>query len=265
MARTRGSWNSPSIWVAGAAAAAVATLTGYLMFSGDDSASSTPAKGGTGSSVSSPASSPSAYEAPKDWTEPERWVALPQGQRTDARGSEVGFPHTVEGAVAMMVAGNTTVIEGERTTADEQLRLLRSYFGKGDQSEANAEKVRLTARQADKMLARKAGVSPGQPLPPGAYMRTHVVGYQLIQASPDEVSAWVLARVTQKNGEMAKESGSYTRTLVAAQWEGTDWKVTSAALGRALQATNGKSRPQMAAPGDSAFNKAGWTAIREAS
>ncbi|MGA5425166.1 hypothetical protein ACPCKX_33720, partial [Streptomyces lavendulocolor] len=121
----------------GAVAAAAGTLTGYLMFSGGDSASSTPARGGT--SISSPVGPLPSYADPQDWTEPERWVALPRGQRTDAGGSEVGFPHTVEGAVAMLKAANTTVIEGDRSNVDEQLRIYRSYVGKVDQSASNAE------------------------------------------------------------------------------------------------------------------------------
>ncbi|MGA5425172.1 hypothetical protein ACPCKX_33765, partial [Streptomyces lavendulocolor] len=123
----------------GAAAAAAGTLTGYLMFSGGDSASSTPAKGGTGSSISSPVGPLPSDADSQDWTEPERWVALPRGQRTDAGGSEVGFSHTVEGAVAMLKAANTTVIEGDRSNVDEQLRIYRSYVGKADQSAGNAE------------------------------------------------------------------------------------------------------------------------------
>ncbi|MGI5484996.1 hypothetical protein [Streptomyces lavendofoliae] len=265
MARTRGSWNSPSIWVAGAAAAAVATLTGYLMFSGDDSASSTPAKGGTGSSVSSPAGPPPSYAAPSDWTEPERWVALPRGQRTDAGGSEVGFPHTVEGAVAMLKAANTTVIEGDRSNVDEQLRIYRSYVGKADQSAGNAKQIEKNAEQTDRVLRRRAGVLPGEPLPSGAYVRSYVVGYKVIKASPDEVSVWVLARVTQKTGELDNESSSFTRTLAGAQWQDGDWKMTGAAIRNARHATQGKAKPEMAAVGDAAFNDAAWTAIREAS
>lgn len=264
MARTSGSWNTSSILVVGVAAAAAGTLTGYLMFGGDDSASSARAKGGTGSSISSPAGPPPSYAAPNDWTEPERWAALPRGQGTDKQGNQVLFPHTTEGAVAMMVAANTTVIEGDRTTVDEQLRIFRTYVSSSEQSPKSVVKLKATAERADSELRREAGVLPGEPLPPGAYMRNHVVGYQVVKMSPDEVSVWVLARVTQKDGEYRSEKSTYTRTLGGAQWDGKDWKVTGAAIRGALRATQGKSRPEMAAPGDAAFNKAGWTAIREA-
>ncbi|MEU2237268.1 hypothetical protein [Streptomyces vietnamensis] len=105
----------------------------------------------------------------------------------------------------------------------------------------------------------------GEPLPPGAYVRTHVVGYQVIHESGDEVGVWLLSRVVQKNGEMAKESGGYTRTLMGATWQDGDWKMTGRAILHAVKAVEGKPKPAMVASGDAEFNEAGWTAIREAS
>ncbi|GAA1605853.1 hypothetical protein GCM10009731_66270 [Streptomyces globosus] len=244
---------------------AVLALTGYAVFSGEESGSDTPAKGGASPSASGSASPEPMYSAPADWTEPERWTALPKGQRTDERGSAVGFPHTVEGAIAMMAAANTTRIEGERSGTAEQLRMYHSYFGKPDQTPENAKKIELSSRETDKSLAQEMGVEAGRPLPSGAYMRAHVIGYKVIKKSDDEVSAWVLARAVQKNGEMAKEESSYTRTLVAAQWQDGDWKLTTEATKRALQAPESQDKPAIVAPGDEEFNAAGWTAIRDAS
>jgi hypothetical protein len=164
----------------------------------------------------------------------------------------------------MMVAANTTVIEGDRTTVDEQLRIFRTYMSSSEQSPEGVAKLKAIAERADRELRTQAGVLPGEPLPPGAYMRNYVVGYQVVKMSPDEVSVWVLARVTQKDGEYRSEKSTYTRTLGGAQWDGKDWKLTGAAIRRALQATQGKSRPEMVAPGDAGFNEAGWTAIRQA-
>ncbi|OEJ20840.1 hypothetical protein AR457_41975 (plasmid) [Streptomyces agglomeratus] len=268
MARTRGTWNTKGVWAAGAVGAAVLVLTGYAVFAGGDGGSDTPARGGGGASASASrsASPPSpTYAAPEDWTEPERWAALPRGKRTDDRGSAIGFPHTTEGAVAMMAAANATTVEGDKSTVDEQLRIYRSYIGESDQSSENAEAIELNANQTDKSLARQMGVRAGQPLPPGAYVRNHVVGYKVVKKSRDEVSVWLLARVVQKTGETAKESSSYTRTLNGAQWQDGDWKLTGDATERVLQATKGQPKPKMVAPGDAAFNAAGWTAIREAS
>lgn len=263
MGRTRGTWNTKGTWLAGAALAAVLILTGYALFSGGDDGGDTPAKGGP--SASGSASPGPTYAPPEDWTEPDRWSALPRGKRTDGRGSQVGFPATTEGAVAMMVAANATDIEGEKSNADEQLRIYHSYIGKADQSSENAEQIELQAQQSDKALAKEMGVSPGQPLPAGAYVRNTVIGYKIIQKSDTEISAWLLTKVAQKNGEMDKEKGSYTRTLAGAQWEGGDWKLTGDATARAQRDVQGQALPRIVAPGDADFNSAGWTAIREAS
>ncbi|MFD9453451.1 hypothetical protein ACFWBC_10215 [Streptomyces sp. NPDC059985] len=241
-------------------------MTAYAALGGDgEGDSQTPAKGGASPSVNGSASPQATYAAPQDWTEPKRWTALPRGQRADDRGSQVGFPHTTEGAVAMMAAGNTTRIEGDRSTADEQLRIYNSYIGKSDQSAQAAEQIELNAIATDKALNKEMGVPAGQPLPSGAYVRAHVVGYKVIKQSADEVTVWVLARVVQKNGEAAEEQGSYSRTLVGAQWQDGDWKMTADATERAQQDTQTQAKPEMAAPGDEVFNTAGWTAIREAS
>ncbi|MGC5412531.1 hypothetical protein ACPXCX_54120, partial [Streptomyces sp. DT225] len=87
----------------------------------------------------------------------------------------------------------------------------------------------------------------------------------IIEAKGDEISLWVLARATQKNGELAKESGSYTRTLIGVQWHDGDWKLSPEATARALSGTRAQEKPPIVAPGDSVFNTAGWTALREAS
>lgn len=192
-------------------------------------------------------------------------MALPRGEHQDEHGSPVGFPHTTKGAVAMMAASNTTSIEGERSNADEHMRVYRSYGNPAEQNASKERKLRSYAEETDEELAREMGVSPGSPLPPGAYVRSHVVGYQVVSSAPDEVAVWVLGCVVQKNGEMEREKGSYTRTLIAVQWQDGDWKITGPATGRAMKATESKPEPEIVGPGDAAYNAAGWTAIREAS
>ncbi|WP_327286649.1 hypothetical protein [Streptomyces sp. NBC_01205] len=266
MSRTRGAWNTKGMWAAGAALVAVLALTAYSLLAGNDGGGTdTPAKGGASPSASSPASPAPTYAPPEDWTEPERWTALPRGQRTDERSSQVGFPHTTEGAVAMAAAANSTAIEGGKSTADEQMRIFHSYFGKADQSSENAKKIETAAQDTDKTLAQEMGVSAGQPLPSGAYVRSHVVGYKIIKKSDDEVSVWLLSVVVQKNGETKKEESSYTRTLLAAQWQDGDWKTTADSMRRAQTESASQAQPPMVAPGDEEFNAGGWTAIRAAS
>ncbi|MFF0170194.1 hypothetical protein [Streptomyces prasinus] len=265
MGRTRGAWNTKGTWAAGIALAALLAFTGYAMLNGGDEDTDTPSKGGSSASASVSPGPSATYVPPDDWTEPHSWVALPRGKRTDDGGSSIGYPQSPEGAVAMMAAANTTLIEGEKSNVDEQLRIYHSYIGTADQSSENAEQIELAAIQSDKALAKQLGVSPGQPLPSGAYVRSTVVGYKVIKESDSEVSAWLLARVVQKNGETEKEKGSYTRTLAGAQWESGDWKLTGDATARAQQDVQGQAQPAMAAPGDPEFNQAGWTAIRQAS
>lgn len=266
MARTRGTGPSKGVWAASVAAAAVLALTGYVMFGGGEDSSSEGKGGASASPSASGSASPSAtYQAPQDWTEPQRWVALPRGERTDTNGNEVGFPHTREGAVAMLSVSGTTSVEGSRTMVDEQLSVYESYLLPSEKSDDIAEQVELKAIQTDKNLRRQMGLKPGSDLPSGAYVRSNTVGYQIVKASEDEVSLWLLSRVVQKAGETAKEDSSYTRTLLGAEWKGGDWKMSGAVTSKALQLTKGKDAPAMAAPGDEAFNSAGWTAIREAS
>ncbi|MEU5163913.1 hypothetical protein AB0G74_30455, partial [Streptomyces sp. NPDC020875] len=202
---------------------------------------------------------------PQDWDEPVRWSALPRGERTDEWGSRVGFPKTVEGAVGMAAAANSTAIEGDVNARDEQLRIYHSYLTKANQVDSVAEEIEMTALDTDKRLARLMGVKPGQPLPAGGYLRSVVVGYKIIEQSPGEVSVWLLGRAVTKTGETAKESTDFTRTLVGVQWQDGDWKLTADSTARALRAVQGKPKPEHAAPGDPKFNAAGWTAIREAS
>ncbi|MFZ3476057.1 hypothetical protein ACODT4_44510 [Streptomyces sp. 2.9] len=266
MSRTRGTWNTKGTWLAGVMLAAVVLLTGYAALGGDGGDGQSQAKGGEATpSASAPVSPQPTYEAPEDWTEPKRWMALPRGQRTDGRGSQVGYPQTAEGAVAMMAAANTTRVEGDHSTVDEQLRIYSSYIAKGDQSSKAAEQIEMAATKSDEALANEMGIAVGQPLPSGAYVRTHVIGYKIIKKAGDEVGVWLLIRGVQKDGEMAEERGSYTRTLAGAQWQDGEWKLTAAATVRAQQEIAGKTSPAMAAPGDPEFNSAGWTAIREAS
>ncbi|MFB7090786.1 hypothetical protein [Streptomyces sp. NPDC056296] len=265
MSRTRGTWNTKGTWIAGVALAAVLALTGYAILSGDDGDTGPTGKGGTSASASGSASPKPGYRPPDDWSEPDRWTALPGGERTDMRGSEVGFPHTAEGAVAMAAAANTTSIEGSRNSVDEQLRIYHSYVARADRSDQNAEQIELAAIQTDKALHQEMGVEAGEPLPSGAYVRSAVIGYQVVRRSENEIAAWLLFRTAQKAGEMEKESIAYGRILNAVVWEGGDWHLSGAATQRALDGLHKGQEPKIVAPGDADFNASGWTAIREAS
>ncbi|MFJ5552515.1 hypothetical protein [Streptomyces sp. NPDC093225] len=244
--------------------AAVLALTGYAILHGDgDGDGSTPDAGRAGASAAASASPSARYAPPADWTEPARWAALPRGARTDERDMEVGFPHTTLGAVAMMAASNSTSLQGAYDNQQAQLKIFDSYLIAADQSDQNREVVELAGIDADKQVRRTLGLPAGSDLPPGAYVRTRVVGFKIIRESVDEVGVWLLSRVTMKASETQKEIGSYMRSVVAAQWADDDWKTSLAAYSRAVAAS--EPRPEIAAPGDPAFNSAAWSAIREAS
>ncbi|MFD4412498.1 hypothetical protein [Streptomyces sp. NPDC058476] len=254
-------------WTACGAGAVVLALTGYALLSGGgDGDEAAKDKGGASASATPGPTKPApTYTAPDDWTEPQRWASLPRGEKTDGQGNDIGFPHTQEGAVAMLAAASSTDVNRERSTVEEQLGHYRSYMAAADLSPANEEKVKAQAEQTDGKVRSDLGLAAGSALPAGAYVRNHVVGFKIIQASPDEVSVYLLARATLKAGETKKERDSYSRTLVAAEWEAGDWKLSSAATVRAAQQTGSSTKPPMVSPGDAAFNQAGWVAIREAS
>ncbi|WP_309049640.1 hypothetical protein [Streptomyces sp.] len=265
MSRTRGTWNTRGTWLAGAALAAVLALTGYAVLAGGDDEEPT-GKGGSSPSTSSSVSASPApgYTAPDDWTEPEQWAALPRGSRTDKHGSEVGYPHTTEGAVAMAVNATNSTIEPGKDAVDGQMRVYNSYISAADHSEQAAQQIEQAGHETDKKFRRQMGVPADGDLPPGSYVRTTVVGFKVLKKSDDEVSVWLLGRVAMKKGELEKESTSYIRLLMGTRWEDGDWKLSGQASADA-QKQAGSSKPGMAVPGDAQFNEFGWVAIREAS
>ncbi|MER6121776.1 hypothetical protein ABT173_03560 [Streptomyces sp. NPDC001795] len=266
MSRTTGTWNTKGMWAAGVVLAAVVGLTSYVALSGNGGGSDTGGKGSARPSVSASASPGPTYTVPSDWTEPNRWAALPRGAKTDKYGSQVSFPHTTEGAVAAIVAAQSTDIEGDKTTLTEQLRVYHSYIAAGDHSDKALKAVEQKAKQSDTELHQQMGSGSGESaFPPGAYLRTTVVGYKIIKQSADEVGVWLLSRVAQKDGETEKEEVTLTRSVAGLRWEDSDWKLSVEATLAAQQQTDGQPEPAGAAPGDAKFNAAGWTAIRAAS
>ncbi|PVC80736.1 hypothetical protein DBP19_35100 [Streptomyces sp. CS090A] len=248
-------------WGTGSLALIAMLLTGYAAFSGDDETATT-------SDRPPAATAPipqSTYGAPSDWAEPDRWAALPRGARTDGQGNEVDFPRTVAGAVAMLAASNSTEFNAERSHVDVQLGVYESYLLPADRTEENRARIRQGATDNDALLLRTMGLPEGAALPAGAYSRNQVVGFQVIEASPTRVSAWLLSRATMKPGESAKEQGSYTSTLAAAEWAHGSWWVSAASTEKVMRRHGRDERPPIAAPGDAAFNSGGWTAIRAAS
>ncbi|MBV2155074.1 hypothetical protein [Kitasatospora sp. SUK 42] len=249
--------------------AAVLGLTGYAALVGNDSDSRVQHSGVA--STSSPAAPPTTtapqltptYSAPPTWTEPERWLAAPKGSRKAASGRETGFPATADGAIGMMVAASAISVEGSDTLANQQLVVYSTYMLPADQSPMAEAKVRQGAERADAGIRRALGLPSTGPLPSGAFMRTTMIGFRPIQVTPTQVAAYVLVYVTNKGGEMVPEQTVYTMGILAAVWQDGDWKLSGQATKSAIAQADQK--PPIAAPGDAAFNAAGWTAIRQAS
>ncbi|WP_424217700.1 hypothetical protein ACN20G_36665 (plasmid) [Streptomyces sp. BI20] len=245
----------------------VLVLTAYSITSGDDDNERTPPSAATpGVTAPTPPASPApSYSRPREWTEPQRWTALPPGSRTDDHKNPVGFPRTTEGAVASMLPPNSSRIEGTRSARVEQREHFESYMEKAYRTPENLRKTEEQAAALDRDLAKEMGVAQGSPLPPGAYVHATVVGYKIIKQSDTEVSAWLLSRVVQKNGELEQEVASYRLTISGARWESDDWKIGLMTTAEATQAVEGRAEPPIVAVGDKAFNDGGWTAIRSAS
>jgi hypothetical protein len=265
VSRTRGTWNTRGTWLAGAALAAVLALTGYAVLGGDDDGADAGKGGATPSATSSATASPAPdYTTPDDWTEPAQWAALPQGSRTDKHGSEVGYPHTAEGAVAMAMNATNTNVEPGKNAVDGQTRVYDSYISAADHSDEAADKIEAAGQQTDKQVRQQMGVPADGELPAGSYVRTTVIGFKFLEKTEDEVSVWLLASVATKKGELEKESVEYICLLMGARWESGDWKLSGKATARALEKA-GSDKPGMAVPGDAKFSGYGWIAIREAS
>ncbi|MFF4818409.1 hypothetical protein ACFY2K_27925 [Kitasatospora sp. NPDC001309] len=202
----------------------------------------------------------SPYSLPTTWTEPQRWLAAPRGTRT-VGSREVGFPHSTDGAIGMLVASSGFDVEGSTTLVDEQLTFYRTYTAASDRTPTREQRIRQGAAKADARARSTMGLPESGPLPAGAWVRTHLVGFKLVQAQPDSVTAHLLLRTAQKAGETRPEAVSYAVGTIGVVWRDGDWK---------LDPTGGTSPapdsvPEIAAPGDPAFNAQGWTAIRQAS
>lgn len=186
-------------WGIGGTTAVVLLLTGYAaVFSGDGEPSRTSDRPAAAATDAGP---DPTYAAPSDWTEPERWAALPRGARIDRIGNEVGFPQTAEGAVAMLVASNSTEVKYGHSHVQEQLTGYESYLISADRTAENRELIELEAVRLDSQMRRSMGLPPGSDLPAGAYARNFIVGFQVIHTSATEADAWLLSRVTDKSGE----------------------------------------------------------------
>lgn len=181
-----------------------------------------------------------------DYVAPARYVKLPNG-RGDANGLPVKFPHTPEGATAMLVASArnawsfdaATVRAGILTYASAEYRDAMAASAK-DGAAGNRE---------------YAGIPATGEIPAGASLTAWPIGVKWSSAGSDTVDAVILLRVTHT----AKAGVEPTTTLVVsparAVWESGDWKV---------QPTDPTQNiPDPVDLGTAEFNEDGWKAIQE--
>ncbi|MFE5585623.1 hypothetical protein [Kitasatospora sp. NPDC056531] len=205
------------------------------------------------------------YTIPPTWTEPVRWAVLPRGSRTAATtGYQTGFPDTTEGAVAVLVAGTATNMQSGTSHADQQAAIYHTYLSSTDQSPDGEAKVRAKAQQTEAENRSELGLPTDGPLPSGAFVRSNVVGFKVIQQSPSEVTVYLLTKVSRKAGDTSPVKDAYVISVLGAAWQNTDWKMSVKATTDAVARTRGQQSPALAAPGDAKFNDAGWTALRQA-
>ncbi|MFG2913114.1 hypothetical protein ACGF0D_09510 [Kitasatospora sp. NPDC048298] len=161
----------------------------------------------------------------------------------------------------MLVASSGFDVEGSTTLVDEQLTFYRTYTATADQTADREQRVRQGAARADARARATMGLPESGPLPVGAWVRTGMVGFKLVQARPDAVTAHLLLRTARKSAESSPESVSYAVGTVGVVWRESDWRLDpSGGSSPAPEAV-----PGIAAPGDAAFNAQGWTAVRQAS
>ncbi|MFE4973351.1 hypothetical protein ACFRAR_14705 [Kitasatospora sp. NPDC056651] len=252
------------LWGAGAMLAAVVGLTGYTILSHDDRPTTPqPAAAPPSPSAVSATTVPvpvSTYSLPATWTEPDHWLAVPRGAGA-LSGLEVAFPHTTAGAIGMLVACSGFDVEGSRTLVDEELTFYRTYTAAADRSADREQRIRQGAAKTDARARAAMSLPETGPLPAGAWMRSSMVGFKLVQAEPDAVTAHLLLRNARKSGGSSPESVVYVVGTVGVVWREGDWRLDPSGGASPAPATV----PEIAAPGDAAFNAQGWTAIRQAS
>ncbi|WP_406300042.1 hypothetical protein OG948_33280 [Embleya sp. NBC_00888] len=214
---------------------------------GSSSAPNAPAvvPGGAGPAAVPGNPKPSGNAGSDVYTAPQRWITLPAsaGQRN---GFPTNYPHTPEGAVAAAVAATRN---GWSWDPDAAARAALAYT-----LPADAADIEEAARQATGQSRAGMGVPPTGPLPAGAALNVWAVGVKWQPVGADRVDVSVSARLivtTAPGGEATTLVVARTSVIV---WDGSDWRTKNAPAGQ---------QPQPFDVGQSGFNEAGWTAIRE--
>lgn len=217
-------------------------------------------RGGGSSPTAAPAPAPSSSFNPSNvpapmptettdgtYVAPKSWVVLPHAGGTK-NGLPVQFPHSAQGAASAAVAA----VKAGWTWDPDAAAKAAAVYGVPDQAAQLAD----AARQATSASRISVGLPGTGDLPSGASMSVAPIGVQWSNASADQVTVSVLARVIYTPGGGTDQKTQVIATTDPMVWVNGDWHT---------QTTNGGSNanPQPFDLGTDGFNSAGWQAIQQ--
>ncbi|MFD0409953.1 hypothetical protein [Kitasatospora sp. NPDC127116] len=189
---------------------------------------------------------PLPTEAPATtYTAPTVWVTLPAGA-AKKDGLPVQFPHSVEGAAAAAVAAARAGWSWDSAASEHAAGIYASA--------ADAASMREQAKQATEASRVSVGLPPTGDLPTGAHMAPAVIGVQWSNATADQVTVSVLARVVYTPGNGTPETTQLVSVSSPIVWSDGDWHT---------KAGNPQKAPEPFDLGTTGFNTGGWRALQE--
>lgn len=217
-----------------------------ISMSGGESSEEKPEGGAKGDSKSTQEPLPEQTES-EDYDEPAEWVELPKG-KAEEKGLAVKFPHTPEGAMAMLAASSRG---GTTWDKDLAVRSAQVYAHPEDDYAVQA------ARESAVGARVHVGVPRKGELPKGARLSSWPIGVQWEELSKNHVRGHVLVRLRYTPSSDEDETTEVMTVTSDAVWLDDDWK---------YQPTNPKVHENAPEPwdlGSAEFSEEGWLAIQE--
>ena len=230
---------------------AVLVLVALVVFlavrgSGGNGSNNTGAAAPTPEQSSSAPSDPAVEDPDEGYVAPEQYVALPAAKSTGAKNLPTGFPHTPEGAVAMVVASsrNAYTLDEAKLRAGLETYTVQQY----------RDVAVDAADDSIKYTRQSIGLPETGTVPAGATLAAWPLGVKWTAKDADHVQVLILLKVTSSPGAGQQETTKLVTTSAETVWEDGDWKT---------QPNNPGKLPDPVDLGTSAFNTAGWKAIQE--
>ncbi|MFD8560581.1 hypothetical protein ACFV1N_25190 [Streptosporangium canum] len=227
----------------------VAVVALLLSSSNADPAPSPSAGASTAAAPTRP--SPATPSTAGGYVAPQRWTTLPDSAHLLQRTYRVGFPHTPQGAAA---AASATFQSVWHLAPSQAARAVQVYFAPADRAAFRAHAITNA-----KWMRQQIGLPADGELPPDASVAVQVTGVQWRTLDSDNVYVSVNMKL-----DLLAGVGAPLHTLPAAstahlRWHpgarGGDWLVVQTRADEMPQ-------PEQAEVGTTAFNSAGWLAIR---